>query len=37
MNGVQANIMFDEKTLMDERLPHRLIGWIAGVVKELGF
>ncbi len=37
MNGVQANLMFDDKTPMDERLPHGLTGWIAGVVKELGF
>ncbi|MCR5721300.1 MAG: hypothetical protein K6G72_03000 [Lachnospiraceae bacterium] len=37
MNGVQCNLMFDDGTPMDERLPQGLTGWIAGVVKELGF
>ncbi len=36
MNGVQCNLMFDDGTPMDERLPQGLTGWIAGVVKELG-
>ncbi len=29
MNGIQANLMFDDGTPMDERLPHGLTGWIA--------
>ena len=37
MNGVQCNLMFDDGTPMDERLPHGLTGWIADVVRELGF
>ena len=37
MNGVQCNLMFDDGTPMDERLPRGLTGWIAEVVKELGF
>lgn len=29
MNGIQANLMFDDGTPMDERLPRGLTGWIA--------
>ena len=29
MNGIQANLMFDDGTPMDERLPQGLTGWIA--------
>ncbi len=29
MNGIQANLMFDDGTPMDERLPEGLTGWIA--------
>ena len=31
MNGIQANLMFDDGTPMDERLPRGLTGWIADV------
>ncbi len=34
MNGVQANLMFDDGTPMDERLPHGMTGWLAGVFEE---
>jgi hypothetical protein len=34
MNGIQANLMFDDGTPMDERLPQGLTGWIAEVVNE---
>ena len=34
MNGMQANLMFDDGTPMDERLPRGMTGWIADVVKE---
>ena len=37
MNGVQCNLMFDDGTPMDDRLPKGMTGWIADVVKELGF
>ncbi len=37
MNAVQVNLMFDDGTPMDGRLPNGLTGWIADVVKELGF
>jgi hypothetical protein len=29
MNAVQCNLMFDDNTPMDERLPGGLTGWIA--------
>jgi hypothetical protein len=29
MNGIQANLMFDDGKPMDERLPEGLTGWIA--------
>ena len=29
MNGIQSNLMFDDGTPMDERLPRGLTGWIA--------
>ena len=35
VNAVQCNLMFDDGTPMDERLPRGLTGWIADVVKEL--
>ena len=34
MNGIQANLMFDNGTPMDERLPGGLTAWIAQVVAE---
>lgn len=36
MNGIQANLMFDDGTPMDDRLPHGMTGWIADVLKERG-
>ncbi len=35
MNGIQANLMFDDGTPMDERLPEGVTGWIAQTVKEI--
>ncbi|MBO4325424.1 MAG: alpha/beta hydrolase [Lachnospiraceae bacterium] len=35
MNGVQANLMLDDGTPMDERLPHGLTGWIADTLREM--
>ena len=29
MNAIQANLMFDDNTPMDERLPRGLTGWLA--------
>ena len=37
VNAVQCNLMFDDGTPMDVRPPHGLTGWIASVVRELGF
>ncbi|MCR5584145.1 MAG: hypothetical protein K6F63_01765, partial [Lachnospiraceae bacterium] len=34
MNGIQANLMFDDGTPMDERLPRGLTGWIAEIISE---
>jgi pimeloyl-ACP methyl ester carboxylesterase len=36
MNGVQANLMFDDGTPMYGCLPEGMTGWIAGVLKERG-
>ena len=35
MNGIQSNLMFDDGTPMDDRLPDGVTGWIARTVKEL--
>ncbi|MBR5712242.1 MAG: hypothetical protein IKX54_01470 [Lachnospiraceae bacterium] len=32
MNGVQSNLILDDGTLMDERLPRGMTGWIADVL-----
>ncbi len=34
MNGVQANLMFDDGTPMDSRLPEGLTGWIRDYLKK---
>ena len=34
MNGVHSNLIFDDGTPMDERLPRGMTGWIADVLKE---
>jgi len=34
MNGIQANLMFDDGTPMDSLLPRGVTGWIADVVRE---
>lgn len=36
MNGVQANLMFDDGTPMDDRLPNGMTGWIADVLQKSG-
>ena len=35
MNGIHANLMFDDGMPMDERLPEGVTGWIAQTVKEI--
>ena len=35
MNGVHANLMLDDGTPMDERLPRGMTGWIADTIKEI--
>ena len=35
INSIQANLMFDDGSPMDERLPQGLTGWINSVTKEI--
>ena len=35
MNAIQANLMFDDGTPMEERLPNGVTGWIKEVTEEI--